>query len=69
MMTVGGDDGDFICIVTGQMGVDEDEEVCNSGGEREGWLKAGPGMGVCIEDDGEEGGSGACKMRRDAFIS
>ncbi len=37
------------------MGVYEDEEVGDEGGEGEGWGEEGPGGGVGVEDYGEEG--------------
>ncbi len=40
------------------MGVYEDEEVGDCGGEGESWGEEGPGVGVCVEDYGEEGGRG-----------
>ena len=40
------------------MRVYEDEEGGEEGGEWEGWVKVGPGVGVGVEDYGEEGGWG-----------
>ena len=37
------------------MGVYEDEEVGDEGGEGEGWGEEGPRGGVGVEDYGEEG--------------
>jgi hypothetical protein len=37
------------------MGVDKDEEVGDGFGERESWGEKGPGVGIRVEDDGEEG--------------
>ena len=42
------------------MGVDEDEEVGEEGGEGEGGGEEGPGGGVGVEDYGEEGDGGFC---------
>lgn len=42
------------------MGVDEDEDVGYGLGEGEGVFEKSPGMGVCIEDDREEGRCGIC---------
>jgi hypothetical protein len=49
---VRGDDGDFVGVVTGEVGVEEDEDVGDCGGEREGGFEDRPGMRVCVEDDG-----------------
>lgn len=38
------------------MGVDEDEDVGNGLGEGEGGFEEGPGAGVRVDDNGEEGG-------------
>ncbi len=34
------------------MSVYEDGEVGDGGGEGEGWREEGPGVGVCVENDG-----------------
>lgn len=48
------------------MGVDEDEDVGNGLGEGEGRFEEGPGAGVRVDDNGEEGGGGiwACWLGR-----
>lgn len=51
-LAVRGDDGDFVGVVTGEVGVEEDEDVGDCGGEREGGFEDRPGMRVCVEDDG-----------------
>lgn len=56
LVGVGGDDGDLVGVAKGQMAVDEDEEVRDGIAEGEGVAEAGPGAGVGVEDDGEEGG-------------
>lgn len=53
-----GHDSHFVCIIAGQMGIDEYEEVGDSGGEGESRLENGPGVRVGVEDDGEERGGG-----------
>ena len=42
------------------MGVYEYEEVRDGGAEGERVREMCPGMGVCVEDDGEEGGWSSC---------
>lgn len=42
------------------MGVDEDEEVSEEGGEGEGGGEEGPGGGVRVEDYGEKEDGGFC---------
>lgn len=51
-MVVRSDDGDFIGIVAGQMGVDEDEDVGDCLSERKGLFEEGPGAGVRVENYG-----------------
>lgn len=51
-MVVGGDDGDFVGIVAGQVGVDEDKDIGDCLSEWEGLFEDGPGAGVCVEDYG-----------------
>lgn len=58
LLAVRCDDRDFVGVVAGQMGVDEDKDVSYGGGEREGVFQEGPSMGVCVEDDGQQGGGG-----------
>lgn len=36
------------------MGVDEDKKVCDGFREREGIVEEGPGVRICVEDDGEK---------------
>ena len=55
-MRVGCDDGDFIRIVEGEVGVDEDEKVGNCGGQGQSGGEEGPCVRVRVEDDGEVGG-------------
>lgn len=50
-----GDYGDFIGVVECQMGVDEDKEVGDGLGQRERVGKEGPGVGVRIENNCQEG--------------
>lgn len=57
---MGGYDCYFVGVVEGEVGVYEDEDVGDGLGEGEGGGEEGPGMGVCIEDDGEEGRGGFC---------
>ncbi len=54
-VTVGGEDGDPVRVVGGEVGVDEDEEVGDRGGEREGGREERPRGRVGVEDDGQEG--------------
>jgi hypothetical protein len=58
LLAVRCDDGDFVGVVAGQMGVDKDEDVGYRGGEREGVFQEGPRMGVCVEDDCQQGRGG-----------
>ena len=46
--------GDFVGVVEGEVGVDEDLEVGDSSGEGKYWVEESPGMGVCVEDYGEQ---------------
>lgn len=55
---VRGDDGDFVAVVEGEVGVDEDEEVGDGGGEGEGRGEEGPCVGIRVEDHGQQGGRG-----------
>jgi hypothetical protein len=55
---VAGDDSDFVEVVGCKVGVDEDEEVGDGGGEGEDIGDEGPGLGVCVEDYDEEGRGG-----------
>lgn len=55
-MRVRGDDGDLVGVVDGQVGVDEDKEVCDEGGQGQSVGQEAPGVRVCVEDDGQQGG-------------
>lgn len=48
----------FVAVVEGEVGVDEDQEVGDGGGEWEGGGEEGPGVGVRVEDDGQQGWRG-----------
>lgn len=48
----------FVAVVEGEVGVDEDEDVGEGGGQGEGRGEEGPGVRVCVEDYGQEGGRG-----------
>ena len=50
---MGGEDGDLVCAVDGEVGVDEDEEVGDGLREGEEGGQRVPGYGVGVEDDGE----------------
>lgn len=52
---VTGYDGDLVGMIEGKMGVDEDEEVGDGSGKREGIREEGPGVGVRIQNDCQEG--------------
>lgn len=47
---VGGEDGDTVGVREGEMRVEEEEEVGESGAEREAWSELGPGVWVGVED-------------------
>lgn len=57
---MGGYEADLVAVVAGEVGIYEDEEVGEEGGEGEGGREEGPGGGVCVEDYGEEGDGGFC---------
>ena len=57
---VAGYDGNFVGVVEREVGVDEDEEVGNGLGEGERGLEQCPGVGVGVEDDGQERGGRFC---------
>lgn len=57
---VTGYDGDLVCVVEGEVGVDEDEEVCYRFGEGEGVGEESPGVGVRVEDYGQQGRGRFC---------
>ena len=59
-MRVGGYEADLVAVVAGEVGVDEDEEVGEEGGEGKGGGEEGPGVGVRVEYYGEEGDGGFC---------
>ena len=59
---VGGYYGDFVGVVAGEVGVEEDEDVGDGGGEGKGGVEEGPGVWVGVDDDGEEGGGSVCGM-------
>lgn len=42
----------FVRVVEGEVGVYEDEEVGDGGGEGQGWGEEGPGVGIRVEDYG-----------------
>ena len=42
----------FVAVVEGEVGVDEDKEVSDGGGEGEGGGEEDPGVRVCVEDYG-----------------
>ena len=48
-------DSDLVGVIESQMGVYEDKEIGDCFGEGEGVCKEGPGVGVRVEDDGQEG--------------
>lgn len=48
----------FVAVVEGEVGVDEDQEVGDGGGEWEGGGEEGPGVGVRVEDNGQQGWRG-----------
>lgn len=48
----------FVAVVEGEVGVDEDEEIGDGGGEGEGGGEKSPGVGVRVNDYGQEGGRG-----------
>lgn len=52
---VAGEHGDFVGVVDGEVGVDEDQKICNGLGERERVCDHGPGAWIGVEDDGEKG--------------
>lgn len=47
--------GYLVGVIERQMGIDEDEEIGDGSGKRKGIGKESPGVGVCIENDGQEG--------------
>ncbi len=51
-------DRNSIGIITGQVGIYEDEEIGDGFGEREGAGEGGPGIRVCIKDDSQQRGGG-----------
>lgn len=59
-LDVGGYDCYFVGVVEGKVGVYEDEDVGDGLGQSEGGGEEGPGVGVCVEDDGKEGWGGFC---------
>ncbi len=40
----------FVAVVEGEVGVDEDEEVGDCGGEGKGGGQEGPGVGIRVEN-------------------
>lgn len=58
----------LIGMVEGEMGVDEDKEVGDRSRERKGWVEQGPGMGVGVQDDGQQGGNRFCKNASDCTL-
>ena len=57
---VAGYHGDLVGVVEGEVGVDEDEEVCYRFGEREGVGEESPGVRVRVEDYGQQRRGGFC---------
>lgn len=51
-----GDDGDAVGAVEGEVRVDEDEQVGYGLREGQRVVEKSPGVGVRVEDDGQEGG-------------
>jgi hypothetical protein len=50
------DNSNLIGIVDGQVGIYEDEDICDSFRERQSWRKESPGMRIGVDDDDKKRG-------------